>query len=121
MMWISFSWTTPALLAGRKTRTRRQWKLSHAQSFNAGDLVAAYDKSPRIGGKKVAIIRLTKEPYFTNTYDLTDEDWELEGFAYLSSIGATVNGKSPEQFWDDWKAAMLILSTIDFELVEILS
>lgn len=120
MNWISFTWTTPALLAGRKTRTRRQWKLRYAQKFHAGDLVTAYNKSPRIGGKPVAIIRLTKDPYWTNTHKLTDVDWEAEGFAYLSTIGATINGKTPSQFWDDWIKAWQLLSTIDFELVEIL-
>lgn len=117
MNWISFAWTTPALLAGRKTRTRRDWSNSHVLKFHAGNLVAAYDKSPRIRGRKVAIIRLTFDPFQTNTAHLNDKDWELEGFAYLSAIDAKVNGMTPSTFWLAWKAAKLNLWTIDFELV----
>lgn len=98
MLLISFAWTTPALLAARKTRTRRQWRLSHVEKYHAGDLVAAYDRLPRVHGKKIALIRLTKDPYLTNTADLTDEDWKAEGFAYLTLIGAKVNRMSPRTF-----------------------
>ncbi len=57
-MIISFAWTTPALLAGKKTVTRREWSDKHAAKFKPGDLVDAWDKSPRFKGKKVAVIRI---------------------------------------------------------------
>lgn len=38
---ISFAWTSPALLAGAKTVTRRDWDDSYARRFSAGELVAA--------------------------------------------------------------------------------
>jgi hypothetical protein len=60
---ISFAWTTPALLAGSKCVTRREWDKKYAESFEAGEYVQAFDKSPRAGGKCVAIIELTQKPY----------------------------------------------------------
>ena len=54
-MIISFRHTTPALLAGRKTVTRRSWHPVHLERWQkAWDLGRlehkAYDKSPRQGG-----------------------------------------------------------------------
>ena len=58
-MIISFAWTTPALLAGKKTVTRREWSDAHAAKFKPGDLVDAWDKLPRCkDSKKVAVIRI---------------------------------------------------------------
>lgn len=59
---ISFAWTTPALLAGRKTCTRRDWTYGYAANFALGEEVAAYDRSPRAFGQRVATIRLTALP-----------------------------------------------------------
>ena len=49
---ISFAWTTPALLAGRKTVTRRDWSDRYALLFHADDFVAGYNRSPRHGGRR---------------------------------------------------------------------
>jgi len=65
---ISFAWTTEALLSGNKTVTRRTWK---KQLVNVGDIVQAYDRSPRFKGKKVALIEITsvsREPLNMITY-----------------------------------------------------
>lgn len=59
---IAFSHTTAPLLAGAKDTTRRYWVDSFAQRLHAGDLVQAYDRNPRNGGRCVAIIRLTLDP-----------------------------------------------------------
>src|SRR3990170_1690123 len=92
---ISFAWTRPALLAGRKTVTRREWDDSYASRFGEGELVAVYDRSPRYGGKQVATIQLTRVPYRESTRDAPDSDYEAEGFAYLDSIGAKVDERLP--------------------------
>lgn len=76
---ISFAWTTSTLLAGKKTVTRRDWNDSYARRFKAGDICAAYDKSPRLGGKKVAEIKLARNPYKQWLHDVTDADEVLEG------------------------------------------
>ena len=76
---ISFAWTTDALLAGKKTVTRRDWDDKYAHRFKAGEVAAAYDKSPRFGGKKVAEVKLTREPFKQWLHEVTDADEALEG------------------------------------------
>ena len=112
---ISFAWTTPALIAGRKTVTRRDWDRDYAERFQAGELIAAYDRSPRFKGKQVATIRLTEKPHFCNETPI--EDWEGEGFAYLESIGAKVNGHTPRELWDDWREETPFMWVVRFEVV----
>lgn len=76
---ISFVWTVEALLAGKKTVTRRFWTDNYAEQFKAGDLVQAYDRSPRFKGKQVAIIRLIQTPYEESLSLMTDEEEKAEG------------------------------------------
>lgn len=58
-MIISFAHTTPALLAGKKTVTRRDWKPGHAAKFHSGLDVDAWDRSPRVKrARRVAEIRI---------------------------------------------------------------
>lgn len=80
---VSFAWTTPALLAGRKTVTRRDWSPDYGRLFRAGDIVIAYDRSPRNGGKPVARLRLTADARLEPDADAPDADWEAEGFAWF--------------------------------------
>ena len=75
MLWISFSWTLEPLLEGVKTVTRRTWKPKYAARFHKDDLVIAYDKMPYHGGKRVALLKLTQDPYIENTKNLLIEDW----------------------------------------------
>ena len=86
---ISFAWTTPQLLTGVKTVTRRDWTDSYARQFKAGDLVQAYARNPRVGGKRVAIIRLTCDPYKERLGDITDAEEKEEGGMW-GSAGAFV-------------------------------
>lgn len=118
---ISFAWTTPALVAGEKTVTRRDWKDRYAESFRAGELLAAWDKQPRFkGARKVAVIRLVGKPRKQTTALLPPTDWEKEGFEFLTGIGATLGGRTPRQVWDDWLANPRELWVVRFELVEVL-
>ena len=118
---ISFAWTTPALIAGRKTVTRRDWKPTYAQSWKAGDMAKAWDKQPRFkGAKPVAIIRLMRRPYLENTRDIPEDDWENEGFAYLEEQGLLVDGHSPSFMWRGWKIAPRAMWVVRFELVELI-
>ena len=114
---ISFAWTTPALLAGRKTVTRREWDDSYASRFGEGEPVAVYDRSPRYGGKQVATIQLTRVPYRESTRDAPDSDYEAEGFAYLDSIGAKVDGLAPWTLWQTWKLEPRTLWVVRFKLL----
>lgn len=80
---ISFAWTTPALLAGHKTVTRRDWDPDYARRFQPGERVQAFDRSPRHKGECVAIIQLTSITYEPPSL-APDSDYEAEGFAYLA-------------------------------------
>lgn len=118
---ISFAWTTPAILARRKRCTRRDWNDDYADRFNAGDLLAGYNRSPRFGGHQISIIQLTVKPYKEPLRDVPDSDWEAEGFAYLSEIGARVNGITPQQLWDTWKQTPDPEWVVRFEIVDLIS
>ena len=115
---ISFAWTTPAIKARLKTCTRRDWNDDYARRFRAGQLVAAYDKSPRYGGKQIVILCLTEKPYKEPYCQVPDSDWEAEGFAYLESIGARVAGMTPRELWNIWKQSPVEGWVIRFEYVE---
>jgi len=83
-MIISFAWTVDALLAGRKTCTRRQWGDRYfgqwVRAWREGRLIHdAWDKLPRAGGRKIARMELTCEPYRQALRDMPVEDLEAEG------------------------------------------
>jgi len=99
---ISFVWTTAALVAGRKTVTRRDWTPQYAAQFRAGDVIAAYDRQPRYGGRQVATLRLIADPYLESTADAPEEDYEREGFAYSEEQGIKVDGLRPRTLWRCW-------------------
>ncbi len=114
---ISFAWTTPALLAGRKTMTRREWSPRHANGFHRGDRVQAWDKSPRNGGKKVGELLLTAEPEFTPLVDM--EDYEREGFAYFDEHPQKLAPNAPDfhQIWAKWRGAAADVWVVRFRLL----
>jgi len=76
---ISFAWTTEALKKGLKTQTRRFWKDRHARRFKKGDRVLAYDRLPHAGGKPIAVIELTDDPYQEKFAEISHEDFIAEG------------------------------------------
>lgn len=118
---ISFAKTTPALLAGRKTRTRREWSAKHAARFKAGELCQAWDHVPRVkGAKRVGTIRLTAAPRWeAKGAPVPMDDWEREGFAYLWEIGAMPS--ELKDLWLDWIIhGSTGLWVVDFDPVEAL-
>jgi hypothetical protein len=124
MLIISFARTTAALLADppQKSVTRREWTDRHAAMFKVGDLVQAWDKSPRAGGKRFGTIKITsigKEP----TRFIPDSDWEAEGFAYMTKHGLDLGPDlTCEQLWREWRRDPLKVTwVIRFEVVEILT
>lgn len=117
---ISFGWTTPALVAGHKTVTRRYWTPSHAAKFKAGMLVDAWNTSPRnVKGNphKVATIRLIEDAYAAQR--VPPEDWYKEGFQYLTEQALKVDGCNPIEIWDDWIRTQPRLYVVRFEVVEL--
>ena len=121
-MIISFAWTTPALLAGRKSVTRRNWKPSHAAKFRKGMVSDAWDKSPRFHGKDVATIRLLETPYLESTLLMPDSDYEAEGFKFLEENPELVSkklGPINRDFFEKWRKADELLYVVRLELVEV--
>ena len=112
---ISFAWTTPAILARRKTCTRRQWGYEYARRWHEGDLAAAYDRQPRYRGKQIETIILTCDPYLETTDLMPDSDYEAEGFAYLEEQGMLFRGIEPRAYWEQWKAAKMPMWVVRFE------
>lgn len=120
---ISFAYTTPALVAGRKTATWRDWKAHWAEGFRRGDLIAAWDRSPRVkGSRQVAWVRLTQKPYLQSTAEMPDDDYEAEGFAYLNELWGGKPGPidvSLEGF-QAWRDRAETLWVVRLELVKVL-
>ena len=118
---ISFGKTTPALLAGRKTVTRREWAAKHAASFAAGELVQAWNQSPRVkGSHRVGTIRLTEEPYLEQSDKIPLTDYEREGFGYLDEQGLRLgDNMEPGVLWRHWYSFPADLWVVRFELVEV--
>ena len=119
MLIISFSWTTPAVVAEVKRVTRRDWDREYAKFFTKNMLCQAYDKSPRVGGKQFGVIKLTREPYLESTAIAPAIDYRLEGFEHLTRIGATVQGMTPAELWDEWHVRPQVLYVVRFRLVEL--
>lgn len=125
-MMISFGWTTPALLAGRKTVTRRDWSAGTVararRAFEAGEAIDAWNTSPRnVRGNphRIGKIRLTAEPRREATRLVPVEDYEREGFAYLDEHGILLNGRKPIQLFEEWEDGDGTLVVVRFVLLEI--
>ena len=57
------------------------------KAWDAGRLEHdAYDRTPRIGGKKIGRFRLTARPYLERLRDMPDADLAAEGFPEFETI-----------------------------------
>ena len=119
MLIISFAWTTAALTSGNKTCTRRNWSDDYARMFRAGTKCQGWDRSPRIGGRQVAVISLTRDAYAQSTGSMTEADYEAEGLAWMEQTGKLIRGKTPRQFFEDWKAADELVYVVRFQLMQL--
>lgn len=116
-MWISFAYTTDAVIMGRKRRTRRNWVIPHARKFRAGQVVDFYNRDPRAHGQVMGTIKVEAAPWRQNTRMLIFPfDYEAEGFDYMTELGQQMGGMEPRLFFDQWKAAKITLWILDFEL-----
>jgi len=94
-------------------------------TFKKGEIIAAYDKQRRFGGRKIGLIKLTQTPYKQSTAELTEEDWFDEGMHVLESEGKTFPSRtgnpkdveSPTEFWERWKSEPKELWVIRFKIV----
>lgn len=115
---ISFAWTTPALIAGFKTCTRREWMQRYAEGWRKGTIATAYDRNPRFKGKPVGHIELTQDVYLERTCDIPDADYEAEGFGYMERNNILIRGKKPREFWDAWREGPGELWVVRFRLLD---
>ena len=123
-LWISFSWTSPSLLAGQKTVTRRDWNPQYAKRFKAGTIVTAYDKSPRNGGKPIARLRLTHDATYEADADAPDSDWAEEGFKWFQNrYGPRLkDGRDVSRHgFNGWRQGGNSSYVVRFEVIEYLS
>jgi hypothetical protein len=114
---VSFAWTSPALLAGEKSRTRRKWADKHAAQFRPGDKVQAWDRSPRFKGKLIAVIEILGIKY-EDIRLMPDSDFILEGFAYFEKRGLMIRGRIPRTAFEEWRKEGGFYYVIDFRLIE---
>lgn len=97
VMILSFTWTTPPLLAGVKTMTWRDWTEDYADRVRRAGRVAAWDRLPRAHGhflgRSLRLLEVTKG----TTADMQDSDYEAEGLAWMAanpeSCPKTIFGK----------------------------
>lgn len=98
--WLVFGWTTPAVVNSQKTLTLRAMGPVEAVQWRMGELVYAYDRDPSDGGERLALLRLTHDPYEVSTMQLRKSDFNALGFGYLQAMGITApNGNTPTQIW----------------------
>ena len=131
MLILSFARTTAALIARRKTVTRREWsdrqfdmfRRKLAEAMAAGEpglMVQAWSASPHRKGKRVAII-LVKSVERGRTQDIPKSDWEGEGFAYMVEHGILIDRDLDcAELWDLWRNDQeLVTAVIRFDVVSI--
>jgi hypothetical protein len=104
--------------------TRRDWKPTHAAHFHAGDLVDAWNRSPRAGrdkgARKVATIRLVADPREVTTRHLSPTDYEREGFRWFQLNGTQEDRERVDAIWREWLDSPRLVWVVEFELVEVL-
>ena len=104
-MILSFAWTTPAVVLGEKTETRRDWQPKTIAQFKKliGKDVEAWDRSPRFGGHPFGIVKITGVTAERDSSKIRGASWTFEGFHVLQAIGATISKRTPEEVWRFWK------------------
>lgn len=117
MLIVSFGWTVAALMAGAKSCTRRNWNDNYAHKFHCGMEVQAWDRLPRAGGQKVALIRLTADVYQQRTGLMDANDYRLEGLLWMEMQGIKIKGQHPREFFEQWKEADELVYVVRFQLI----
>jgi len=127
---ISFAWTSAALVMGRKTVTRRDWKPEYGARFKLREVVKAYDRQPRYQGKHIANILLVQKPVQEPGTAMPDSDFEGEGFAFYETFPQCMPKTKREQYGDglwlkesfeDWQAQSDLDWVVRFELLKLTS
>lgn len=120
-MWISFAYTTDAVIMGEKSVTRRNWVRSHAMKFYGTQVVDFYDKNPRSFGHNMGQIELLCSPYLQRTGKMTLDDYNREGLYWMERNCRLMNGQPPEVFFNQWKESNEMLYVVEFKLLNLTS
>jgi hypothetical protein len=106
-MILSFAWTTPAVVLGKKDTTRRDWSpktIAMARKIMAqGGTFDAWDKSPRFGGKPIGTVRILELIENEDSKMLAESEWEREGFHVLQALNARIGKRGAIEVWQFWK------------------
>ena len=71
---------------------------------------------------RVAIIRLTQDPFRELSSEIPEEDWYAEGFEYAMAHDLRFRKKTTAQeVWDFWKAEPHYQWVVRFEIVEVVA
>ncbi len=120
---ISFGYTWPAAVAGRKTKTRRYWKASHAKKFRAGMEIVGIDRDRRAGGQPILRLSLTIDPYLQPISEMPDSDYEAEGFAYLNENKHLIPMSMPYNVsragFEEWRRNGSTPYVVEFKILEV--
>lgn len=124
VMIISFAWTTPAVVLGEKCETRRDWTPATIKSvrkaMEKGELVDAFSKSARFGGKAFGKVRILKLVEDEDSSTIKAPSWRAEGFHVLQAIGSKIGKSSAADVWKFWLEENTDRQTVvHFELVEL--
>lgn len=116
---ISFAWTSPALVAGVKTVTRREWQADYARQFRYGDQVRALNRQRRFGGEALGVIELVEDAVL-DTRETFEADVQAEGIPWLREhdlLSAKLLAK-----WDEmcrWDESCVALWVVRFRVVSL--
>ena len=124
---ISFAWTTPAVVLGIKTETRRDWKPKTIQlarkAMEAKTPVVAWSKAAYRGGLPFGMIRIVDLIDQEDSSKISGDAFAAEGFEYLSAIGAEFQkGWTALDVWNFWihsTPGENLQTVVRFELLEL--
>jgi hypothetical protein len=104
-MILSFGWTTPAVVIGKKCVTRRQWAERTIRIYERliGHDVDAADSGLQYGGKVFGRVKILDVKRDDDTRKMLEDDWYHEGFDALEALGLKVGRYAPDELWSFWK------------------
>lgn len=101
---VSFAWTSPALVLGLKTETRRDWTKAW---LKPGEQFVATNKQRWFKGSVELAICTCEAIWQEDSRAFDDNAYEAEGFPFLQAIGAKFSkGVSADAVADFWKRPM---------------
>ena len=105
LRWMEFGWLSPAVVEGHKTMTLRDWGQVEGAQWRQGELFYAYDDPPSAGGRKLALLRVSTQPYEDTTAALKPAAFQGLGLEYaVAHRLAPPHGVTAVEMWESWHA-----------------